>query len=87
MLSIKTTVSEQGRMVEAEGDIGDTLFMLLTEAKALSLKLECGVQFEFNGRLAYITPLDDVAEQMAGLLRAWGLPPFSCQPQTKEHCS
>ena len=73
MLYIKTIISDHGRMVEGEGQAGDQLLALLTEARALSLKLECGVQFEFNGCLASITPQDDPGEQMVWLERVWRL--------------
>lgn len=74
-LRIKTVVNPQfyGRFAETEGIVGSTLLCLLKDAKELALKLECGVQFDFNGHLVSMYPYSDPEEQERFLLNIWSI--------------
>jgi hypothetical protein len=76
MISIylKAEVVEEAQCRCATADVrtGSHIRQVLEDAKALGQKLECAIQFEFNGHLGWIGPTDDVDEQMKFLLRLWG---------------
>ena len=77
MLYLKVTFdpARGGRFVETELSIGDHILAALREAEALGRRLECGVEFCFNGQLAWITPGMDPETQWRWLLKVWGWAP------------
>lgn len=61
-----------GRFVDTESVVGDNILDLLREAESLARRLECGVQFEFQGHLAWIWPGQDPVTQYERLKTLWG---------------
>ena len=61
----------QGRYIETQPTMGSRLLDFLTEARGLAERLECGVEFEFNGHLVWMTPDDDPATQMVWFEQLW----------------
>ncbi len=59
------------RFVTASGDVGTDLADLLAEARVLADRLECGIEFNFNGHWAWIIPHMDAEEQTVWLKRVW----------------
>jgi len=60
-----------GRYVQGAAGAGTTLRHALREARRLADQLECGIEFAFNGRLAWIDPGGDPEAQCAFLEHVW----------------
>lgn len=83
MLWIKTVIDPKrgGRFAQAEMGAGDHLLDVLRAAAALATRIECGIEFEFNDRLAWILPGMDPEEQYHWLTDFWERDPGSRPPQ------